>query len=93
MVAHSRGICSSLHRIHADESFALLCHPVEAEGSAVLSTASMRTKASPPPLSSRAKPRDLQFPLPAANADRSTRRKLQSPGFVSGHDFSRAVNA
>jgi hypothetical protein len=32
MVAHSRGICSSLHRIHADESFALLCHPERSRG-------------------------------------------------------------
>ncbi len=65
-----------------------LCHPERSRGiCSSFHRIHAGRKRRPLPLSSRAKPRDLQFARPAANADRSTRRNLQSPGFVSGHDF------
>jgi hypothetical protein len=59
--------------------------PSEAQGPAVsLNQHPMLTNAPPSPLSSRAKPRDLQFAQPAPNAHQSTTRPFVIPSEAEG---------
>src|ERR1700693_6221081 len=62
-----------------------LCHPERSRGiCSSLDQHQMLTKAPPSPLSSRAKPRDLQFAQPAPNAHQSTTLPFVIPSEAEG---------